>query len=949
MAFTPEEQQVIDRLKSDGRSTDEIAAYVGGIRMQAPSTLHQQDMKKYFNTDTVGTVKPPMPGGEDLTGDITETLRGVTQRWAGPDGAFQFGKEAGQAVQQAAVREEGESFWGNVGQTFGQAGRSGLQIGGEYAGAAADTLGELFIGAGKIVLTDEAEKSVANTFQQAIAPIANQPKVQQMVSDYEWLKENNPNKARDVRAALGGINMLSELVGYGTFKPVAGEIASATSRAGRAVGNMLNPSSRQVMRGADVTPPVATPGMTPPAIPGAQTGEAVVTRIRDNVVNTADTVSRMARDERIRLERIKNSDPVVADAYRANVPEKVINQYVTADANTKPVYRELVEAYKSGDAETRVPEIYARIAGEQYKTVTNKLDDLGRQYDEAVQSLPGGKVDMRPAVDNVRTTLAQAGARFDDAGNLVDAGRAFTPDEAAWVKKLYDTVVRYGDDVTYPDLRTGDEVLSRINREAYSQGVTPPRINGENLSTLMRDSIRTQLDQVLPEYRNLNNEYRDTINFKDALDKTIFDTGRKLEGVEINAAEATETNLRRLFSNAKSKTTYRAVADALDDFARGQGYEGSRLSDVARFHIEIQNVYPDEIPKASFGGGIRNMIGTFFAGQTDLRRTQEALEKMVGAGQATGAVKDVATKAGIAGVALVLMENTSEDGTLMPGAFVALAALPAGQRREAIESGIKQAAKQGKKLKLTVADKRMVAEVLETYDTAPIDIKVNGKTMVADTNPDADFRLMQLKTKNQEGTFTDADAIEARALLEGRGAIGETPKKAQGATPSTNLTEQAKGKTLDELPEDLTMVAKGNSMKGFIQSQTDPLYEYKTGIGLKDDFVARSGVLDAIDDVGGVENLHRGYIDPNKLTMTESINTSVDNKRYQRVLEEVQAGERTPVVVDNAGLVFDGHHRLEAYNEIGLTEVPVVAPKSFDVNALTVKQLEDIWKKANAS
>lgn len=668
MAFTPQEQEQINRLKAQGKSTDEIAAYVGGLRLGSPSSIQQAEMRQ---AQTVAPTQPittqPLEG--ETMEDITQTLSNVTRRWAGVEGAFDFAKQRGQAVQQSAVREEGETALQNAGQTFGQATRSGLQIGGEFTGAAFDTLGELFIGAGKVFLPQSGEDAVSQAFQQAIEPIASSPKIQQMVSDYEWLKQNNPNKAADVRAALGGINALSELVGFGIARPAAGEVAAATTRTAR---QLTRQGERQAV---EAVIPTAVAETTPKV---AQTGEAIVSRIQNNIVNTADTITRMAADERARLTRIKNSDPVVADAIRANVPDPIINQYVTADTNTKPVYRELVEAYKSGEAETAVPQIYSRIAGEQYGTVTNKLDELGRQYQEAFDTLPKGQVDMRPALLNVQEQLAAIGAQFDQAGRLVDAGRSFTPDEAEWVKKLYDTLYRYGDDVNYQDLRTGDEVLSRINREAYAKDVTPPRINGENLSTVMRDAIRNELDQVLPGYRELNDEYRRTIQFKDALDKTIFDTGRQLEGIEINAAEATETNLRRLFSNAKSKTQYREVTRLLDEFARNEGYTGSRLEDVARFHIEIQNIYPDQIPKASFGGGIRGAIGSFITGKTDLRLTQEALEKMVGANTQTGAV---GTSAKVALGALAAYYSVDEEGNLtaLPAA-VALTTSPKGRK-----------------------------------------------------------------------------------------------------------------------------------------------------------------------------------------------------------------------------------------------------------------------------
>lgn len=138
---------------------------------------------------------------------------------------------------------------------------------------------------------------------------------------------------------------------------------------------------------------------------------------------------------------------------------------------------------------------------------------------------------------------------------------------------------------------------------------------------------------------------------------------------------------------------------------------------------------------------------------------------------------------------------------------------------------------------------------------------------------------------------------------------------------------------------------KYKSAEEFVKRQTDPLFEFKTGVGIKDPDIARGTVKEAISDIGGLRNVRRGLIDPKKLEVSENIN--INSTRYKKVLDEVKKGERTPIIVNQYGEIMDGHHRLKAYEEIGLKEIPVVAPKEFSIITQTKSQLTDIWNKAN--
>lgn len=132
----------------------------------------------------------------------------------------------------------------------------------------------------------------------------------------------------------------------------------------------------------------------------------------------------------------------------------------------------------------------------------------------------------------------------------------------------------------------------------------------------------------------------------------------------------------------------------------------------------------------------------------------------------------------------------------------------------------------------------------------------------------------------------------------------------------------------------------------FWKAQTDPLFEFKTLKTIEDPNVARGTVKEAIDDIGGIENVRRGKVDISKLETTEEINTN--SQRYKAIENEVKSGKVTPIIADEYLRIYDGHHRLEVYKALGMKEVPVIVPKMTpNVKFQTKSELTSIWEKAN--
>jgi hypothetical protein len=285
----------------------------------------------------------------------------------------------------------------------------------------------------------------------------------------------------------------------------------------------------------------------------------------------------------------------------------------------------------------------------------------------------------------------------------------------------------------------------------------------------------------------------------------------------------------------------------------------------------------------------------------------------------------------------MLMAYSDEQGIMLPAGLAVLSAMPAGSRNKAI----KQATDAGKKLKLSPADKRIVAEALEGYDTAPLTIK-SKDPVSSSSNGDADFRLQQLKDKNASGTFTDADALEAHSLLEDRGVLSESSFD-KSATTQTTLLEEAKGfdsadafvkaqgKTVFRGGDEAIDVSRGGG-KGIsvADKETAELFTPpgSVGKGVVDEVILPN-TAKVLKENKIPEALQKAYMDEAKKLADPA---KLSNRLQKSVIDKQQA------IVEYARK--NGFDAVEFPFE---KEIRVIKP-----NVLKTKsQLTDIWKQAN--
>ena len=126
--LTPEELKIARQLKLQGKSTQDVADYLGGKRVGAPSPLSARMGEEDFGVP----VARPQGFAQELAGDVKETFQG-------------FGNVLGEA------RGTGQRIWGSD-ATVAQKGAASLAAPLRVAG---DLAGEAFLGGAKAILPKE--------------------------------------------------------------------------------------------------------------------------------------------------------------------------------------------------------------------------------------------------------------------------------------------------------------------------------------------------------------------------------------------------------------------------------------------------------------------------------------------------------------------------------------------------------------------------------------------------------------------------------------------------------------------------------------------------------------------------------------------------------------------------------------------------------------------------
>lgn len=582
MALTPKELQIAQQMKQQGKSKSEIAGYLGGLRL-GRVTPEQQEEQKDSLVARILTDAPSdvMETGGNIKDIVAETANRIA--------------EAGQATGAGEQTQK----------------RGLLQTIGLTAGGIAKTIGEAGIGLGKLFVTPEGEEATKETVEGVASPVVQAalevPKIKEYVEQY---KNFTPEQKRDLDAILGAGSLALEIVtaGTGGRAAQAGKktVSEVLQSAGESSSNMLAKAVNDIETGiARVSLPESAAGIV-------QTGKEFVERFPRALQSVKETADEAAA----RATRIKQSTPQVAEAIKSGVDDKFINAVVEADKPTIQAYKQVLdiaeEAPKVGS--NKQPTIVGgELAAKQFELVNKHKKSVGQTIGEAVKELSKTtKVNINNSLRTVDDILANQGIgiEYGKKGTKLNfTGTKYTPAERTKIQELYNLATEGGSELTPQQIYLKDQLFSKLQRESKFEGVgdlivsTPD--GDSSLFRVFRDIYSKNLDEVSPEIKKLNKEYRNVATLVDDLEDSIFKTPNFNITKSTDPAEFAKVNLRRIFGESQSSPAFEAVADRLDQFSRSLGYGEAKPKDVAAFAQEIRELYPNTIPSAGFSGGIK--------------------------------------------------------------------------------------------------------------------------------------------------------------------------------------------------------------------------------------------------------------------------------------------------------------------------------------------------------
>lgn len=345
----------------------------------------------------------------------------------------------------------------------------------------------------------------------------------------------------------------------------------------------------------------------------------------------------------IRAEKIRTATPEIAQALKVNLPEKYINTIEQADDVTKQAYKRVLdiaeETPKTVGVKTNPTIVGGELAGKQYETIDKQRRLVGSQIGEQIEKLGKSKVtaNMGASFKQIDDVLSQNGIKVGLDGKLSFVGK-FTPAERARIQELYTLSREAGETLTAKQVRDMDNLFSKLQRETRMEGIGDLRVsaNGQDMSLfrIFRDVYSNQLENIAPEIKALNREYRNLITLTDDIEDSIIKTPNFNITKATDPAEFAKVNLRRIFGESQSSPAYEAIADEMDTIARQLGYADAKPKDVAAFAQEIRELFPTSIPRTGFTGGIRAGISDIIekvseVGAPNVKDQQKALRALL--------------------------------------------------------------------------------------------------------------------------------------------------------------------------------------------------------------------------------------------------------------------------------------------------------------------------------
>lgn len=580
---------------------------------------------------------------------IQETGQDIKQTFGALKNTYNQTKDKIQGIANAEVTGE-QGKLRSFGQAFGT-----------IAGGFSKALGDIVTGVIKVSGSTEEEQALKGTVEKVSSDIQ-----EAVIRKHEKMKIEDPEKAtavealinnfknldpktkRDVEALLGITQFAIDAATAGTTKKIVEFGAEKTADIAKNLAVKAGTAVTEGVEGAiNKTGDVIkdTYGKVRQSGVGQKTSELI-----ERIPRTYNRAKEGLESAASKAEKIRTSPPAVQKAYKANLDEKIINTVVQADEPTKQAYKEMVDiAGESSDVlkiKKRPSSVAGEVAAKQYKLIEDRRKEIGKQMNEATKKLSKEKVvEMEDGFKQIDDILGSQdiSIRYTKKGQKLNfSGSKFTPAERTRIQELYSLAVEGGNKLSPNQIRLKDQLFSKLQREARMEGIGDIMVETpegtKSLFGIFRDIYSNKLDEVSPEIKELNKQYRQVRTLLDDIEGSITKGGNFEVVKGADPAIFAQTNLRRILSDAQSAGSYSEIVKKMDEFARELGYTGARADELILFAEELKKLFPDTIPKAGFAGGISTGVKSaamdvfgkvLKTGTPDLKDQQKALIELL--------------------------------------------------------------------------------------------------------------------------------------------------------------------------------------------------------------------------------------------------------------------------------------------------------------------------------
>lgn len=554
-------REQFDELRAKGLTVDQIVKFEGGF-----------------------TPKKRASGWQEAKEDFSQMGNSLKNTFSDTKDKIQGIADSEMSGEQGKLRSFGQAF-------------------GAVAGGVSKGVGDVFTGAVKAVLPQSGEDKVK---QAATSVFSKAREANEAVGDpfgkiVQKYNSLDDKTKRDVDGLLGISSLAGDLLGARVGKSLANAGVKQTGRAVDAAKEGIVSAGKSVIDKAS-TPIAAT----------TQKGQELLER----VPRAASRFKEGAVEAAEKRATIKSSSPKVAQAIKAVVDDVVIDVVSKADPATKKAYKQVIdiaeESKKTIGVKKQPSIVGGELAAKQFDIINKKKKDVGAALGEKIKSLSKTEaVDMNDAFYKLDNILSSQGVDVVPSlkGVKLDFTNSnFTPAERAKIEELYNLAGEGGVSMSPSKIHGKDQLFSKLSREANMEGVGKIMVETEDgaksLFGVFREVFSKKLEDLSPEIKDLNRQYRSLSMFVDDLEDSIFKTPNLNITKSADQAEFAKVNMRRIFGEAQSSPAFEAVADEMDRLARVLGYNEANPKDVAAFAEEIRKLYPNTIPKAGFQGGI---------------------------------------------------------------------------------------------------------------------------------------------------------------------------------------------------------------------------------------------------------------------------------------------------------------------------------------------------------